>query len=358
MLVTHECAQLLKAQGYKHEQIAKILGVDVRTVSRMLGNPDQQSPNESSFIRALADHGLLPFFAKEWTLMLIDFWRLREQNMRTQIKERYSILFSFVSDGLKRDRAMSSEFRNGALYFCGHYALEMMKDSSENIRERREQAEAYFKEFAGEMEKLNTMASHTFAAKAVANFVVTKWNACPANQRNSKEMRAYIRKFRYFSWLSKQVKHYPKMETPRFNLLATASGLRIRRLYKNLYRGLCELNPKYKDPSVFDTSKPEYNDFVDFVEWLKKQPAELPAMSTIAKALIALAIIVTTMFATLTSVTTNDIMASDLRPHTREIASDLRPHTREIASDLRPHTREIAGDRRPYKLVVADLRAH
>jgi hypothetical protein len=306
----------------------------IKTLGRLLANPNHGVRDEASFIRLMDEQGVIPF-SSEWTAVVTDLLELRKQRKRNEIKRRYGLLFRFTAKALERGEIDSAEDRNGALYFCAHYALETIKESSE----RKEQAERFFVEIVVAMKTVGTMAAQSLAAQAVGNLVVTKWNATPPEYRASQEMRDYVERFKYFEWLSEEAHFFPKLETPRFNRLAFASRFGMRDRYAEFHAALCEVNSEYANPALFDTAKAEYNDFGDFRQWVEGQRKPLVDSSKkgsrTKKLVLWIGLAIIAGLGLLTWHDQNRVQVADLRPH-GQASIDLQPHTM-IAIDLRPH---------------------
>ena len=113
--------------------------------------------------------------------------------------------------------------------------------------------------------------------RILLNRISIKWIDTPREARGSKEVLDLIDKTRYIDIHLKYSDIFPKNMAHPFNLLGTASQLRLEDRYEDFYRRLVKTDRKFLDLERLRNDEFADGDFDNFVEYWKRRYPRWPA---------------------------------------------------------------------------------
>jgi hypothetical protein len=255
-------------------------GGPVREVQqRILKKPDYNVKDMLSLMMILVRHKLLPF-DEFWIQPLMRLYELEERSEIVSIEREFAALYEMAARVIEANLVtVASPTRKGALFFAAKYLGAFAKAKSKKYVEAKpaalKKSSEYYQTLIDEMRIDRDSCSLLIKGIAAANLVVNHWNATTPAERNSKEMREYIRRSGYLVWAAKQMRKWTLIAKPAFNSLALASTHRRRRYYPILRRAL----ERALENAHADFRKyPEFadEDFDDFRAWELDNPPKNP----------------------------------------------------------------------------------
>jgi hypothetical protein len=268
MLTPYEAVVILRS-NLTPAAIAAMGGPVEEVQRRILKKPDYNVRNLHGLIMLLERQKLLPF-DKFWIQPVMRLYQLEQKSDVATMEHEQGALFNMAQLVIEANlTAVAPSVRKGALFFAAKYLSNFTKAKqavyAKSKPEALKRASKYYEALIEELRDDHDPCSVLIKGVASANIVVNRWNATPHAQRTSKEMRDFIRRSGYLTWASEQIRIWPRVDRPAFNLLGIASRFRRRGYYPDLLEALRKANSKFE-------KYPEYadSDFDDFRNWLTK----------------------------------------------------------------------------------------